>query len=289
MSKVINFHAVSDVDWFEKVVAYLSEKYEMIDTRQLYDYYYNGKKIQNACLITVDDGHLSSFDTIYPVLKKYNVPAVFFVSPLIAQRAGANNFWFQELSDYNQEDVIKIISEEMGAVYDYSSSFTSNLRKLKVDGLKQVIQIYQAKHHVPAKPSLNMTIEQIKQIDREGLVEIGAHTLLHPFLATETADRAKREIVESINQLEEILQHPIRSFAYPNGTPILDFTIREMEYLKETSVKLAFSTDARNISKTDDRYAIPRYGLTCGSIWFVKTKLFLGKYYLPIVNLLKRR
>lgn len=289
MSKVINFHEICDMDWFESVIAYLAKKYQMISAEQLYDYYYNRKKIENACLITVDDGHLSSYDVIYPVLKKYNVPAVFFVSPLIAQRTGATNFWFQELSGYNPNDVMKIISEEMGLSCDHLSSFTLNLKKLKVDELQQVIQIYQAKHNVPAKPFLNMSIEQIKQIDKEGLVEIGAHTMLHPFLATETDDRAKKEIVESIDQLEEILQHPIRSFAYPSGTPMLDFTKREIDYLKETSVKLAFTTDARDISMSDERYAIPRYGLSCGSLEFVKIKLFMGKYYLPIAKLLKRQ
>jgi len=288
MSKIINFHKIRDAIWFEKVVVYLKKKYRMINVDQLYDYYYNGSKLHNACLITVDDGHLSSFEIIYPILKKHNVSAIFFVSPQIIQRKEYVNFWFQEIADYDPKKVAKLFIEETASNYNTHFSLRSNLNKLSIDNLWKIIKAYQIKYNIPAKAPLNMNIEQIQQIDREGLVEIGAHTMLHPFLANESDGRAAKEITESVVKLEKMLQHSIRAFAYPNGTPTKDFGKREICILKETSVKLAFSTYAREISKSDNKYAIPRYGLSCGSIGFITIKLFLGKYYKPLMLFYKK-
>lgn len=72
-----------------------------------------------------------------------------------------------------------------------------------------------------------MTAEQIRQIDREGLVDIGAHTLTHPILANETDLRAEEEICSSITRLEAMLGHPVLTFAYPNGVPGVNFGARE--------------------------------------------------------------
>ncbi len=287
MSKVINFHEIHDADWFERVIVYLKKKYQMINANHLYDYYYGGAKLHNTCLITVDDGHLSSYEVIYPILKKHRVPAIFFVSPLIAQREENLNFWFQEISNYDSSRMKEIFCEEIALNYDTHQSLRSNLSKLSVDDIWKIIRAYQVKCNVPPKAPQNMTVEQIRQIDSEGLVEIGAHTLFHPFLANESENRATKEITKSIAQLENILQHPIRTFAYPNGTPYKDFGEREISILKTTSIKLAFSTKAHNISRSDNRYIVPRYGLTCGSLSFIRIKLLLGKYYKPISNLLK--
>lgn len=276
MNKVINFHDVKDAAWFEKVVGYLKRKYSMISARDLYDFYYNKKKLHNACLITVDDGHSSSYEIIYPILKKHHVPAIFFVSPKIAKREEVTNFWFQEIEGYDEDKLLQIGGEYLDLG---KSTYSEWIKTMKIDDIWKIISKYQELCSASPKTPQNMTVEQIRQIDKEGLVEIGAHTLAHPILANETRERAKEEIVSSINQLGEMLQHPILTFAYPNGRPVLDFGEREELILKDTSVKLAFSTRPHNFSKSDDVLAIPRYGLTIGSLNFIKLKLFLGRYY----------
>lgn len=287
MNKIINFHEVHDADWFEQIVVYLKKKHQLINVNQLIDFYYSGVKLHNACLITVDDGHLSSYEIIYPILKRHGVPAIFFVSPLIAERGENTNFWFQEISDYDSFKVKELFEKETTLVYDTRHSLNSNFKKLPLDEIWRIIKAYQIKYNVSPKAPLNMTVNQIRQIASEGLVEIGGHSLLHPLLANESEDRATKEIVESITLLEKILKHPIRTFAYPNGIPVKDFGEREISVLRKTSVMLAFSTRHHNISMSDNTYAIPRYGLTCGSLSFIKIKLLLGKYYNPISNILK--
>lgn len=287
MSKVINFHDVNDAAWFESVVVYLKSRYTMVKSKALIDYYYKGKPLKNACLITVDDGALSSYEVIYPVLKKHNVPAIFFVSPLAAERTEKYNFWFQEMDNYDEEKLKNIFDRLLPETYNNNLDVWDNLKTLNIDTLWQIIDTYQHDYSVATKPPQNMTVDQILQIDREGLVEIGAHTMWHPLLSRESAERSEYEIKESIKGLERVLEHKIATFAYPNGRKDIDFTEREYNILKNTDIKLAFSTQARDMNKTDNRMAVPRYGLTCGSLKFIAIKLTLGKYYKPLAKVLR--
>jgi peptidoglycan/xylan/chitin deacetylase (PgdA/CDA1 family) len=288
MNKIINFHEVNDAEWFEMVIIYLKNKYKIITAKELYAYYYNGYSMSNACLITVDDGHISSYNVIYPILKKHQVPAVFFVSPEISKRGNSANFWFQELYDYDKDKLTQIMKRCMRESDIQKTTEKSLIDRMPVDTIWDIIFEYQRQYSVKPKSTQNMSAEQVKEIDKEGLVEIGAHTLSHPFLANETDERSREEIQFSISMLEEILQHPVLLFAYPNGRPVHDWGEREIGYLKETSVKLAFSTFHRDFTYSDDVYAIPRYGLTKGSLFFIKLRLLLGEYYLLLKKTIKK-
>ena len=57
MIKIINFHELHDSHWFDSVVRLLKSKYNMISAQDMYDYFYKEKRLKNACLLTVDDGH----------------------------------------------------------------------------------------------------------------------------------------------------------------------------------------------------------------------------------------
>ena len=183
--KVINFHKVTDVAWFDAVIKFLKQRYTIINAEQMVSFYYDKVSLpKRSCLITVDDGDSASFNVIYPVLKKHRVPAIFFISPEKMMRNGKHrNFWFQEARNCDDAD------ELMKQIHD---------SKKDIDEIWQLIDTYKQEHHVGVLSDQNMTLEQVREIDREGLVTIGAHTLDHPFLARESDDKSAYEIVESI-------------------------------------------------------------------------------------------
>jgi len=259
MNRVINFHEIHDQTWFETVIKLLKEKYRMVSIDEVHAYMKGERKINNSCLVTVDDGQQTSYSLIYPVLKKHQVPAVFFVSPYAAQHNDDFVFWFQAIHE-NKNLTNEILHS-----------------RLTVDEIYNFIRHNIDKRNISY--GQNMTVEQICQIDKEGLVAIGAHTLVHPFLARESDERSKQEIIQSIKQLSSILEHPVKWFAYPNGRPIFDWGQREVEILKETSVELAFSTEPVGFTHHSNPYGMPRFGLSSGSMNFIKMKLFLGRYY----------
>ena len=64
---------------------------------------------------------------------------------------------------------------------------------------------------------LGLTAESLKTLDADPLCTIGAHTLSHPHLDTLSPDEQRKEILQSQEELEALLGHPVRHFSYPHG------------------------------------------------------------------------
>jgi len=63
-----------------------------------------------------------------------------------------------------------------------------------------------------------MTWEELKQLDSEGLVTIGSHTMSHPEdISKLPIDEQEHELSGSKSELEDHLGHPIPYFCYPDG------------------------------------------------------------------------
>jgi len=278
MNKTINFHDVKDIVWFDKTINILKNKYTLVSAQDLESYYYHKKVLKNTCHITVDDGDISFYTIIYPILKKYDVPATLFVSPKVL--AEHSNFWFQEIRGYSSEFkewIANYLKLELEPLDKYS--VVSILKNLKIYDIWNIIDSYKKEYNIEDKKPQNMNIDQLLEVENSGLVTIGAHTLQHPILHNETYNASEHEIIESINLLSNILNHEIKYFAYPNGQPNIDFSIREMNILKKVNCKLAFSTESKNFTLKDNPFSIPRYGLSYGNESFIKMKLLFGEYW----------
>ncbi len=277
MNKVINFHLVNNLAWFDNMICYLKSKYKLVSADTLYSFYSGEYELKNSCHITVDDGDNSFYEIIFPVLKKYNVPASLFVSPKICGEK--LNFWFQEIEGYDAHKLKLITAERLGTPLISLEKFsvTSILKTLRISQIQEVIFEYQRVTGTPPKPFQNMTIENLVEVDRSGLVSVGAHTLNHPILKNEDDVQSRLETVTSVERLARLLEHEINYFAYPNGIPGVDFTKREQNYLTGAGIKLTFSTEAKNLSLTNSRMSIPRVGVSnAENMLFLKSKLSFG-------------
>jgi peptidoglycan/xylan/chitin deacetylase (PgdA/CDA1 family) len=288
MNIVINFHNITDITWFKSVITFLKKKYIIISIEELEDYFYGMNNLKNACHITFDDGDLTFYEVAYPILKQQNIPASLYVSPKICKLK--ENFWFQEIRDYNEEEIKKLI-------YHYTLINTSVLKKfpmtsaikcLNIELIWKIIQSYQEKFHIAKKKPLNINIDQLIEIDREGLVKIGAHTENHPILANEDYETCEREITTSFDNLKGILGHEIKYFAYPNGIPKYDFGQREIEILKKNNCRIAFSANPDNFTKLNNPLSINRYSLSHGNMLFISSKLLLKENWDKIKNLFRK-
>jgi len=286
-STIINFHAVYNPQWMEDVLKLLKRNYHLVPIQDIEAYYYENRRLSNACHITFDDGDQSFYTTVFPLLKKHKIPASIYVSPKIIK--GGGNFWFQEIRGYDQQRLRNIIGDFTGEEGIKPKSPVSALMKnLTIEQIWRVIREYQKQTGTPPKPGVNMTFDQLNELQKSGLVAIGAHTQNHPILKNETDETAYKEIIDSINQLSEVLQEEVRYFAYPNGTPALDFSQREINVLKEAGIRLGFSTENKTISRGDDPYSIPRKGITRGSMPFILLKLLMGKHWDSLKSITKK-
>jgi peptidoglycan/xylan/chitin deacetylase (PgdA/CDA1 family) len=60
-----------------------------------------------------------------------------------------------------------------------------------------------------------MRVDELRRLAALPMTEIGSHTSYHADLSRASEEYAYREMVESKGALEELLQLPVRSFAYP--------------------------------------------------------------------------
>jgi peptidoglycan/xylan/chitin deacetylase (PgdA/CDA1 family) len=94
-----------------------------------------------------------------------------------------------------------------------------------------------------------------------GPVEVGAHSRTHPRLDELASWRLRDEVHGSKADLEDLLQRPMRSFAYPHGTHDRQVrqTVVDAGFDSAAAVKNAFSHDR------DDPFAIARITVTAGT------------------------
>jgi len=279
MNFIINFHAVNNIDWFDKTVNLLKKKFKMINIHQLNQFYQGELELFQSCHITIDDGDLSFYNNIFPILKKHNVPATLFVSPSICR--DNSNFWFQSIRHLNKDILIKEIENLSFVPKGYIRNMSDIVYTMKCLPIRDILSIVNNSEPSPShfdKPQ-NINLSQLLEIANNDLIEIGAHTLNHPILSNEDDQTSNYEITESIRNLESILGKKIHFFAFPNGLPNIDFGSREMDILRKNGVKLAFSTEPKIISLRDNPMSVPRFSLTNESIKLTSFKLFLFRYW----------
>jgi len=110
----------------------------------------------------------------------------------------------------------------------------------------------------PAPPpdpgALPMTVNDVEQIAREVLFEIGGHTLTHPVLPLLDAAERRRELVEGKKRCEELAGRPITGFAYPHGAVDDDCRVA----VRESGFSWGCTTASGFVTASCNRFALPR-------------------------------
>jgi peptidoglycan/xylan/chitin deacetylase (PgdA/CDA1 family) len=102
------------------------------------------------------------------------------------------------------------------------------------------------------------------------LIEIGAHTVTHPSLSALPIASQREEIWQSKTGLEEILDRPVTSFAYPYGKRS-DYSAETVALVREAEFVCACSNFAGLVSQSTDRFQLPRVHVPdCDGEEFVK-------------------
>ncbi|WP_038175389.1 polysaccharide deacetylase family protein [Vibrio pacinii] len=109
----------------------------------------------------------------------------------------------------------------------------------------------------PDKPFPLMSAKQIKAMARSGYIEIGGHTLTHPFLSKLSYQEQKREIKQNKKALESIIGKKLTSFAYPYG----DLDDNSKTIVRELNFDFAVATNSGPLAFHQDPYQIRRIAI----------------------------
>lgn len=259
MNFAFYLHDEKSQEEFERTLLWFKSRYNLVCMQELREHIYENKPLKNACMLSVDDGWLSTYDIIYPVMKKHNVPFTIFVSPEVMEKG--MNFWYYTMRFCNEVELKDIMirrgyfSED---IHKYPIEFI--FKEIQVDDIYDVLAEYQSNHPELTIPRGFMNIQEVLELHKSGLVEIGAHTIMHPILSNETEERSCKEIQQSLVRLSEMLDSEVKTFAYPNGIEGVDYGSREQEFAKSVGVDMAFSVDPGVITPNTNPLSIPRWG-----------------------------
>jgi peptidoglycan/xylan/chitin deacetylase (PgdA/CDA1 family) len=236
----------------------LERNYDIISLDDLYIRLQkkNNKLPNNFVVFTFDDGYVDCYRHAYPILRKYHVPFSVNISPgLIECRSLV---WWYLLEDLllHHRSVI-LVNRQEKVVYNCRKKLEKcvvfrRLRKQilnagKAEYHQLLDQLFQ-RYHVDAtgqSVSLLMTWEQIREMARDPLVTIAAHTDQHLPLSRCPEGEVIEEISRSREQIEQAIGRPVEHFAYPYGHR--EAGSREFAIVKSLGFKTGITTRFGNI------------------------------------------
>ncbi len=248
---VINYHRIMDVDtttfpfdarvisatpkMFEKHIQYISKNYTPITFKQLDQCIKGTQKLPSKpIIITFDDGYDDNYHFAYPILKKYNVPATFFVAT--GHIGDDLPFWYERvvftlkhtlnnsinLASINYKDVLPPLGDDRLPIIDKTLEHFKGLsNKQRLLAVDELIKNYSNAEYPEEKfldQCKTMTWTQCKEMAENGM-EIGSHTVSHPILSSLTSEDLKFEVIESKRIIEEEVGEQVTTLAFPNGGP----------------------------------------------------------------------
>jgi len=220
---------------FERHVALLAERFNVIGVDRLRRYFANGEPLpKNPAMITFDDGYRECFDVALPILKRHGVPGVFFISTEHARERRV--FWWDRIAylfkrstkarveiDYPEPAVWNLDRDREGALQAALSfvkkTFALDLERY-LEGLARALDVPWTTEEEKRLAEQSLTRwEDLREMRRAGM-DIQSHTATHRVLYTLPDDDLARELTESKRTLEEALDEEIIAIAYPNGGSI---------------------------------------------------------------------
>jgi peptidoglycan/xylan/chitin deacetylase (PgdA/CDA1 family) len=215
--------------YFEEVIHFFqSKKYHFASLAEIPELLFPRRKTQKFVAFTFDDGYKDNFTTAYPILKKHDVPFAIYVCTDLPDKKAV--LWWYMLEDLVQKQAV-IKFTVMGRDFNFISrtaeekriAYNTIRRMLKysqpADFQELVINIFLRNAIDPLEKVKGLALDwqMLRELSRDPLVTIGAHTMRHYVLQELAENMARKEIIHSKQILEERLKIKIAHFAYPYG------------------------------------------------------------------------
>ena len=258
---------------FEDQIKYLKENYNILSLKELIECLKKKKVPSKSVVITFDDGYLDNYNQAYPILKRYQVPATIFVSS--GMISSNREFWWNELEYifFEAEDIISkaleleikgkfhrwFIRSSPGAlkVYDDLHPLIKGLNIEAREAIMENLFRWAGKERIARPTHAVMDVAELKMLAQSNIIEIGAHTCLHPRLSNESCEVQTKEIEGSKLDLEKLLQNEVKSFSYPFGTSA-DFNSDSVGAVKKAGYICGIANNQGCVTNDTDPFTVPR-------------------------------
>jgi peptidoglycan/xylan/chitin deacetylase (PgdA/CDA1 family) len=244
-----------------------------------------------AVAITFDDGYADNLSNAKPILERFEMPATLFVTS--GYIGSKREFWWDELEqlllrpcelpETLQLDLgRKSCRWKLGRSAGYREDDNGlELRQRAWEGQPgsrhslyyAVWQALKPLNDCERRPVLDAVAawagvvpklrdsrralgeDELQTLAQCDLIEIGAHSVSHPFLPEQPLSVQREEIHGSKAQLERFLDSPITSFAYPHG----EYSSKILSMVKEAGFSCACATKERLVRVGGHCLEFPRF------------------------------
>ncbi len=272
---------VSEFDWQMELVSKYFTPLSLSTALQLMS---EDRLPSRSICVTFDDGYRDNLHHALPILKKWKVPATVFVASGFLNGGRMWNDTIIETIRNLSGDDLDLESFGMGRypiarpeqrlmacekVIKELKHLPYRERQEHVDRLAGLVEA----SRLPDDLMLN-TLE-LQALSNE-LVEIGNHTVNHPVLTSLGSDAIEWELRQNNRDLEDIIQKPIRYFAYPNGQPGKDFTEAHSRLVRSLGFQGAVTTSWGVSDKKTNPWQLPRFTPWDNTPWQFALRLVMN-------------
>ena len=250
--------------------------------------------------MTFDDGYRDNYTHAFALAHELQIPFTIFLIPCYTENGG--RFWWLEgkhLAKHAQVDDVIIegnkyslkstedqerFSQLIDARLRHSRSVAEREAYLKT--IRKSLNISSATA-IEDELSSPLTWAEIGKMAESGLVSFGAHTLHHPVLSyLSDQEEVKREVCECKEILEQKLNCPVNTFAYPIGK-FEHFGEQGLQAVKEAGYKWALTTTEAINTPESDPYLLNRLPGDIEQHWLVMASELVG--LLGIISRLRKK
>lgn len=283
---ILTYHRVTHLDpdpyhmavppaLFEEQLRCLKTHFNVVSLPELARRIIRRNPLRNCVVITFDDGYTDNLYTIKPLLKKYRLPATFFITS--AMTHSNREFWWDELERiFSLPDPAKPLTPLNITVRDQAFSWdvSGPVPPAKALGdmhrllrflphperetiMEKLFQWAQLDRDTPRETHRVLNAVELRELARGKSIEIGCHSHTHAALNKESPERLALEISQSRTILEQVIHRPIRGFSYPFGLEkYLDDQVLRM--VKEARYSYGISNIQAEVRHDSDIYCLPR-------------------------------
>ena len=261
---------------FERQMAYLRKHFHLLALDDLRRHILNRIPFPpNSCLVTFDDGWKDNYSHAYPVLNRYEVPAVVFLS--VGHIGTRKRFWQERIfnalcgireaarrnpdfpaRDRHIPEGIKVGELAAWPEGKFREEVRKQIRTLKKFPLSRIEPIVEGLAECAGTPPHDegesfLSWEDVLTMSRGG-VDFGSHGMGHEILTNISPEEVREELRTSKAIIEERIQKSVHAFSYPNGDH--DPAVRKC--VRECGFQIAFGTSRGFAGAEDDPFTLKR-------------------------------
>lgn len=242
---------------FEQAILELMSSYNIIGLAEAKKKIITNENSDNDIILTFDDGTKDHYETVYPILKKYGIKGVFFLSSNIFHKEILDihlihrliskvkvDELFIEINNLLKENKVLVNSEDFinNRFDNYKMKYIKQLLQFILpDGIRNKILMQLISKY---KISLNfneyyLSPEKAVEMKCNGM-DIGLHTKSHKRLNLLSKIEQEEEILENLSILNNYnLISEVKALSYPFG----NYNKDTIDILKSYNIDMGFTID----------------------------------------------